>query len=105
MRASDLKDRIEIYEAVKQRTESGAISTTYRYKCSCRARVNYSSGSKTPVNDQIFYDVNRVFIVRHYVPVVDTDRIMYDNKTWEILSIDHDHSFHNIVINSSLLPE
>ena len=105
MKASDLNERIEIYRLVSTRTESGATNNTYEYRCSTRARVNYASGNRTVSNDEIFYDVDRQFIVRHYVPVENTDEIRWDNQRWHILSIDRSRDYHNIVIQTTLVNE
>lgn len=105
MKASDLNERIQIYQAIDTRTPTHAFDTEYEYKCSTRARVNYNSGSLTTSNEEIFYPVSRTFIVRHYVPVVDTDQIRWDNKKWQILTIDRNREFNNIVIKTALVNE
>jgi len=105
MKASDLNERIEIYMVDDTRTASGAFTQAYQYRCSTRARVNYSSGSRTVDNEEIFYNVDREFIVRHYIPVQDTDQIRWDNKKWQILSIDRSREFNNIVIKTTLINE
>ena len=105
MKASDLRDRIYIYRQETTRTQTGAFEVSYEYKCSCRARINYSSGNRTIDNEEIFYSTERTFIVRHYVPVVETDQIRWDDKKWQILSIDHDRKYNNIVIKTTLINE
>lgn len=100
MNSADLKDRIDIYEQIDNKTEFGRTDISYRFKYSTRARVNYVSGNTTMDNDEIFYAVNRTFIVRHYVPIAYTDVIKYDNDFWQVTSIDKVHEYHNIVINT-----
>lgn len=105
MKASDLSERIQIYNQISTRTQSGAANLTWELKYSCRARVNYSSGNRIVDNDEIFHTVDRDFIVRSYVPIVDTDEIRWDNKRWQILSIDKSHDYNNIVIHTTLINE
>lgn len=105
MKASDLDERIQIYRQVVTRTSGGAANITYEYKCSTRARVNYASGTRLIENEEIFYDVNRQFIVRHYIPVVDTDEIRWNGQRWRILSIDRNREYHDIIIQTSLYNE
>lgn len=105
MKAAQLNERIEIYKQVITRTTSGAANISYEYKCSTRARVNYASGNRTIDNDEIFYNVDRQFIIRHYVPVVDTDEIRWNNQRWRILSIDKNREYHNIQISTTLINE
>lgn len=105
MKASDLRDRIEIWGQVQTRTASGAATITYEKKYSCRARVNYSSGQRTVTNDEIFYAVDREFIVRSYVPVIETDEIRWHDQRWQILSIDHNRDYNDIIIRTTLINE
>lgn len=105
MKAADLKDRIDIYKQVETRTASGAATITWERKYSCRARVNYSSGNRILTNDEIFYTVDREFIVRSYVPVNESDEIRWDNKRWQILSIDHNIEYNDIIIKTTLINE
>lgn len=105
MKASDLNERIEIYQASSSRTATHAFDTDYEYKCSTRARVNYLSGNLTTSNEEIVYPVDRTFIVRHYVPVVDTDQIRWDNKKWQIISVDRSREYNNIIIKTVLVNE
>lgn len=100
-----LKDRIEIYQQVVTRTDSGATDIEYEFKCSTRARVNWSTGDRTVNNDEIFYSTDREFIVRAYVPVVETDEIRWNNQRWQILSIEHNKRFNNIFIKTTLINE
>lgn len=105
MKASDLEERIEIWEANRTRTQSGDAPVEYSFKCSTRARVNYSSGSRVITNDEIFYDVDREFIVRYYVPVVETDEIRWKNQRWQILSIDKSRLYNDIIIKTTKVNE
>lgn len=101
MRSSDLKKRIQIYKQIVSASDFGRTNTTYEYKCSCRARVNYLTGNKTMDNEEIFYSVDREFIVRHYVPIEYTDIIKYDGDDWAVVSIDRIHSYNDIVIRTT----
>lgn len=105
MKAADLKERIDIYKQVETRTASGAATITFERKYSCRARINYSSGNRILTNDEIFYTVDREFIVRTYVPVNESDEIRWNNKRWQILSIDHNLEYNDIIIKTTLINE
>lgn len=103
MKASDLEERIEIWERTVDRVGGGAGNESYTLKCSTRARVNYASGNRTVDNQEIFYDVNRTFFVRYYVPVVETDEIRWKGQRWQILSIDKNREYNDIIIQTSLI--
>ena len=98
-----IKDRIEIYKQVTTRTATGATDITNEYRCSCRARVNWLTGNREVNNDEIFYAIDRDFIVRSYVPVEETDEIRWNNQRWQILSVEHNKKFNNIIIKTQLL--
>ena len=101
MRAPDLKHRIVIYRLINNKTDYGYTNPTYELKCSCRARVNYLSGGRTTDNEEIFYTVEREFIVRSYIPIEYTDIIKYDGDEWQVISIDRIHSYNDIVIRTT----
>lgn len=105
MNAGLLKDRIDILEQKISKTPFGDTRITYEPKYSCRAFVQYANGNRIVDNDEIFYSVDRTFIVRHYVPIVDTDMIVWNDKRWRVLSIDRNHQLNNIVINTTLVNE
>lgn len=100
MKAADLKERIKIYGLRVTATVYGDTHNEYDFKYSCRARVNYASGSRTVDNDAIFYSVDREFIVRSYVPVCDTDIIVWNDTNWRVLSIDHSKQYNDIIIRT-----
>ena len=103
MKASDLKYRIKIYRQIVEKNEFGRTNISYDFKCSCRARVNYLSGNRTIDNEEIFYSVDREFIVRSYIPVEYTDVIEYDGDFWQVLSVDRIHEYNDIIIKTSRL--
>ena len=105
MKSSDLKHRINIYKQHEEMTEFGRTNISYKFRCSCRARVNYLSGARTFENEEIFYSVDREFIVRSYVDIHYTDIIEYDNDYWQVLSVDKIHEFNDIVIKTTRLNE
>ena len=101
MKASDLKERIKIYSLRTTATVYGDTHDEYVFKYTCRARVNYASGNRTVENDAIFYAVDREFIVRSYVPVKDTDIIIWNDEQWRILSIDNSKLLNDIIIRTT----
>lgn len=103
MKSSDLKHRINIYKQHVDTSDFGRTIITYEPRTSCRARVNYLSGNRTIENEEIFYSVDREFIVRHYVPIEYTDVIEYDGDFWQVLSVDRIHEYNDIVIRTTRL--
>ena len=105
MVSSKLRDRIDIYKEIKSETDFGETKTSYEFKYSCRAFVQYANGTRTVDDDEIFYAVDRNFIVRSFVPVYNTDVIHWNDQRWRILSIDRDYHYNNIVIRTTLINE
>lgn len=101
MNSADLKERIKIYSLCTTATVYGDTHDEYMYNYTCRARVNYASGNRTVENDAIFYAVDREFIVRSYVPVHDTDIIVWNDEQWRILSIDRSKALNDIIIRTT----
>lgn len=101
MKASDLDKIIDIYELNITTSPYGDTKRTWTKKYSTRARVNYSSGNRTIENDEIFFTVDREFIMRHYVPIEDTDIIVWNNDKWRVLTIDHNHEYNDIIVRTT----
>lgn len=103
MKSSDLKHRIEIYQQNVSTSDFGRTIITYSPKTTCRARVNYLSGNRIMDNEEVFYSVDREFIVRSYVDIAYTDLIKYDFDYWQVLSVDKIHEYNDIVIKTTRL--
>ena len=103
MNSAYLKHPIEIYELVTTKTEYGTIKTSYVKKYDTKAMVKFDSESQVVSEGEIFYPINRTFIVRAYVPVVESDRIRFDNKDWRILSINRNIYYNDIEIQTTLV--
>lgn len=101
MKAADLFERIDIYELKITDSPFGDTKRQWKKKYSTRARVNYSSGNRTIENDEIFFMVDREFIMRHYVPIVDTDIIVWKDEKWRVLTIDHNRQYKDIIVRTT----
>ena len=100
-----LKNPIEIQALKTSKTEYGTIQTSYVQKYETRAHIIFNSENQVISEGEIFYPVNRTFVVRSYVPVTETDRIIWDNKKWKILSINKNNYYGNIEIMTTLVNE
>lgn len=103
MNAALLKDPIDIYELNTTKTEYGTIQTNYVLKYHTRAYVRFNSENMTVSEGEIFFPVNRTFIVRSYVPVVETDQIEFEGKRYKILSINKNKYYNDTEIQTVLL--
>ena len=103
MNAAILKDPIDIYELVTTKTEYGTIQTSYNLKYHTRAYVRFNSENMAVSEGEVFYPINRTFIVRAYVPVVETDQIEYEGKRYKILSINKNKYFNDTEINTTII--
>lgn len=105
MNSALLKDRIDIYELQTETTKVGTIRQSYVFKYSARACVQFKGENQVVSEGEVFYPVTMNFIVRSHVPVVETDRIYYDNKKWRILSIDKNQYYNDKNILCTLINE
>lgn len=103
MNAALLKEAIDIYELITRKTEYGTIQTEYQLKYHTRAYVRFNSENMTVSEGEIFFLVNRTFIVRSYVPVVETDQIEFEGKRYKILSINKNKYYNDTEIQTVLL--
>ena len=105
MNSALLRHPITIYALKTTKTQYGTISTSWVEKYSTRAHIIFTNESQVVSEGEIFYPVNRTFVIRSYVPVTETDRIKWDNKWWKINSINKNDYYGNIEIQTILVNE
>jgi hypothetical protein len=105
MNAAILKDVINIYSLTTTRTDFGTIKDSWTLKYTTRANTSFSSESQVVSEGEVYYPINRQFIVRAYVPVTETDYIEWDGKKWKVLSIDKNKYYNDISIQTTLINE
>lgn len=105
MNAAILREPIKIVALKTTKTQYGTIQTSYVDKYETKACVKFNSENQVISEGEIFYPINREFIVRAYVPVTETDRIVYDDKQWKILSINKNIYYNDISILTTLVNE
>lgn len=103
MNAALLRNPIDIYQLQNTTTQYGTINPTYTLKYSTRAHIKFNSESQVVSEGEILFPVLRTFVVRAYVPVIETDRIKYDNKWWKITSINKNEYYNDIEIQTTLV--
>ena len=105
MRAGILNETIAVYRLVESKSDFGDISTSYEKAFTTRARVEHKLGTRTVQNDEIFYDYSKTFIIRYYVDVIDTDRILYGSKYYRVISIEPDRQKQQKTVLTELVNE
>lgn len=103
MQSHLLKQPIDIYELVVNKTEYGTIQSSYTLKYHTRSYVKFNSENMTVSEGEIFFPVNRTFIIRSYVPVVETDLIEFEGKRYRILSINKNKYYNDTEVNTVLI--
>lgn len=103
MQSHLLKQPIDIYELVVNKTEYGTIQSSYTLKYHTRSYVKFNSENMTVSEGEIFFPVNRTFIIRSYVPVVETDQIEFEGKRYRILSINKNKYYNDTEVNTVLV--
>lgn len=102
MNSALLKDPIDILELQTTKTAYGTITTDYALKYHTRAYVQFNSESQVVSEGEIIYPINRTFIVRAYVTVIETDIIEWEGKRWKIISINKNKYYNDIEIITTL---
>ena len=105
MKAGKLRDTIEIFKPVVNTTEYEDFVTSYEFHYKTRAEVIYNSGTKTNENNEVFYSTSRTFRVRYYVYVTEPMRIKFQDKYYQIISIEPNKYYNNKTIITELVNE
>lgn len=103
MNSALLRKSIEILSLQTESTVYGNNKSTYVHKCNARCHTIFSSQSEVVSEGEVLFPVTRTFIVRNNTNVIETDRIVYDNKQWKINSINRNEYYNNIEINTVLV--
>ena len=105
MKAGTLKEKIELYAPDVVTTEFGDSKINYELCYTTRAFVKYNSGSRVNENNEVFYPNSKTFIVRYYVPIAEPMRIKYEDKFYQVISVNKDQKYNNKVIDAELVNE
>lgn len=105
MRCGLLKDKIDIYRPISNQNEFGEMVQEYRPWYSTRSRIVNNGGSRTLLNNEIFYPYRKIFEVHLYLDIKETDIIHWEGKKYRILSIDLDRNQMKKVIMTELIDE
>lgn len=98
-------EQVEIYDFVKIKTKQGVVTEELKLTYSTRAKVSHASGSRTVINDQIQTPYVKTFVLRIYVPVLDTSWIKYEGKYYQVTSIDVDKALQQQVVIGQLVTD
>lgn len=96
---------IQIYDQTTKIGDYGERSTEMTLTYSTRAKVSHISGNRTVIDDEIQTPYDKKFVVRIYVPVLDTSWIKYNDKYYRVTCIDKDKDLQQTVILTQLVNE
>ena len=85
-----LNERIRVLKEIHVVSEYGDQDIQYKEKFWCRARHLDKEGTRTEVNNEIFYTNNKQFEVRIYQDIKDTDIIQFYDQFYRIINISPD---------------
>ena len=95
MRAGAYDEIVDIYKVVVTRNEYGEQHDDYEYRCTTRANVVQTGGTRSVQNDEVLYPYNRTFIIHSYIKVDEFDYIKWRGHFYRILSIDYEEKVYN----------
>ena len=106
MRAGLLNNIISVEKPEVISDEFGANSLKWvQHIPKTRAKVTYSSGSRTNENNEITFAYEVVFTIRIYHKVDERMRIIWEGKKYRILSIEEDRTLQQLTIKTELINE
>lgn len=103
MNSALLRHIIDIYELVETKTQYGTIKKDYQHKYQARAHVIFNSENQVISEGEVYYPINRTFIVRAFIPVKETDVIEFEGKRYKIMSINKNIYYNDIEIVTTLI--
>ena len=105
MRAGLLTEVIEVYRPQTVINEFGQQETDYVLDYRTRARLFHNSGNRNIENDEVVFNYNKTFELRHYVIIDELDRIKWNGKFYRILDIEPNKQEMKLIINCELINE
>lgn len=105
MYAGLLKEVIEIYDMSASINEYGERKNELVKTFATRAKVSHSSGSRSVIDNEIQTPYVKTFVMRDYVPVLDTSWILYESKYYRVLSIDVDKDIRQKIVIAEVVNE
>ena len=105
MQAGLLNEIIEIHRQESRKSKFGDEQFEWMFYDKTKAEVSNLSGNRNTENHQIVYDYTKKFVVRYYIDVKDTDRILYDGDMYRILNIDANKKLMMKTISAEIIHE
>lgn len=106
MFAGNLNEIITVEQPVAHKNELGeVVDCLYAKKFTTKAQVIYRSGSRVVDNSEIFTEYAVQFVIRHYLIVSETDRVLYRDRKYRIESIEYSREYQLIKLNCTLINE
>ena len=98
-----LNERIRVLKEIHVVSEYGDQDIQYKEKFWCRARHLDKEGTRTEVNNKIFYTNNKQFEVRIYQDIKDTDIIQFYDQFYRIINISPDRPNQRKIITVEII--
>lgn len=105
MNSGRLTEIITIERPSTVQNDFGANSIKWKKHIQTRADVTFESGTRATENNEVIFSYIKVFTVRHYHDVDESDRIIWNKKKWRILSLEPDKAKQLITIRTELINE
>lgn len=86
-RAGLLNEIIEIHRLQINKSEYGEEETSYTKISTIRAHLVEDKGDRILSNSEITYNYQKIFMIRFYVDIVESDRIFWNKKFYRVLEI------------------
>lgn len=103
--AGRYNEPIEIWDIVSERNAFGEQVDERLKTYETRAQVVYTGGARQVRNNEIQTPYTKSFIVRIYVPVLDTSWIKWKDSFYRVTSIDASRQYQEQTITTELVNE
>ncbi len=105
MNAGELREQIIILKPTTTTNEYGEQVQNYVEYCRTRAKIEWNGSNRTTSNNEIVYNLQRIFHIRYYVKIDGYDMIVWNNQKYRILNIDKIREYNKQIITTELINE
>lgn len=105
MNAGRLNEFILVQKPIIKQNKYGATESEWIDYYTTRTDVQFSSGSRTIVNNEISFVYEKTFTIRFYHDIKESYRIIWKDNKYRILSIEEDRDKQLITIRTQLINE
>ena len=97
--------KIDVYRPTRTQNSFGEWDDIYTFYKTYRAGLLAQTMNKNVTEDEYYHPMFKEFIVRAYADIKETDRVKFEDKLYNITSVEQNQYFNNKQIKCELAKE